>query len=159
VSGWRKDLLRCVVVLAVSSSLGLLTNAFARRPVPLLDSSGPGAWPERAPRVSVEQLQEELSAGRVLLIVDVRNDVPFRAGHPAGAVHVPASEFVRGYRELGLSRVLEAADGVVVMCDSAECPSGDRVARILSDLGHGNVRVLQGGWKAYEQSTLGKVGA
>jgi 3-mercaptopyruvate sulfurtransferase SseA len=43
-----------------------------------------------------------------------------------------------------------------VVCDSELCPAGDRVAKILESMNHKNVRVLQGGWDAYEKAGLEK---
>jgi rhodanese-related sulfurtransferase len=153
---WKKDFGRLAILLSASSVLGLAANAISPHPVPLLSSDGPGAWPDLAPRMTLSRLGSEIRSGRLFLLLDVRSEEAFRQGHAAGALHAPATAFLDAYRHLSLGTLLQAADGVVVLCESAECPSSDRVAHLLKGLGHQNVYVLEGGWKAYHGSNLEK---
>ncbi len=149
---WRRDILRAALIVAGSAALSLSVNALSARPVPLLAGDGPGALPERAPRVGVVELQALLSSGEFVVLLDVRGAEPFASGRPAGALNAPAAEFLQHYPALNLR--LKAAAQVVVLCESEECPSADRVAKLLAELGHGNVRVLDGGFKAYSAAGL-----
>jgi rhodanese-related sulfurtransferase len=151
---WKRDLGRVMVILAAASAIGLATNALALRPVPILDGKGPGAWPERERRMTVQELERGWRRGRALLLLDVRAEDAFEHGHPRHALHAPATDFARHYSRLGLSSVLKAAEGVVVMCGSDACPQADRVAKELRELGHPALWVLQGGWEAYQLSGL-----
>ncbi len=154
MTSWGVDVRRLAIVLAATSTLGFTANALSRHPVPLLAPSGPGAWLRIEPRIAVDELAAELQSGRLVLILDVRSKEEFGRGHATNSLHAPAKGFRQAYETLGLARILPAADRVVVLCDSAACPTADRVARILVESGHREVRVLQGGWTAYVQSGL-----
>jgi len=134
--------------------LALILNALSDKPVPLLDKNGPGAPPERAPRITIAALKDELAAHKVILLLDVRHVETFQAAHPAQAKNAPAEEFLEYYNTLNLAMLLRAAEEVVVLCDSEQCPSADRVAKMLHTFKHDNVRVLQDGWNAYQTSGL-----
>lgn len=151
---WKCELRRVLVIVAGASLIGLAGNALSGRPVPLLSADGPGAWPQRAARITIPELRDALAGHKAVLILDVRGDGPFRAGHPEAAVHAPYESFIDGYNRRGLAARLRAAEIVVVLCESDECPSADRAAKLLDDLGHAGARVLQGGWAAYRASGL-----
>ena len=147
-------MLRVLVIFAIASIFGLATNAFSDKPVPLLAADGPGAPPERAPRISIESLKTELASQKAILLIDVRREETFKSAHPAGAKNAPAEEFLVEYTRQNFSTLLRAAEQVVLLCDGEQCPSADRVAKMLRTFKHDNVRVLQDGWNAYEKSGL-----
>lgn len=157
---WRQHLLRTVIIVVVSILLGLLTNALNAHPINILSPNGPGAWPDRAVRITVTALKEALaaSAGKNgspgILLLDVRGATEFKAGHAPTAVHVPAAQFIENYGRLNLSTLLNRAEFTVIICESDECPTADRAARVLKDLKHNNVRVLQNGWMAYTKAGM-----
>ena len=151
---WRADLLRAVAIAAVAVVLGLVTNALNEKPVPVLAHDGPGAPPEKAPRISPEKLASALNAGRAVIILDVRNAEPFRGGHPAEALNLPYASFAEHYQQLNLSTRLRAAEQIVLLCESERCPSADRAAKLLAQLGHTGIVVLHGGWEAYRAAGL-----
>lgn len=149
---WRREFLRAAGILIVAAVLGLGINIFSRHPVPLLAADGPGALPERWQRIGVEQYKLAEADRKSLLIVDVREPAAFAAGHPAGSVNAPANSFIEHY--LKIAPYIQGADIVVLLCDSDQCPSADRVAKLLHDAGHDNVRVLYDGWKAWSAANL-----
>ena len=151
---WRGECLRSVAVVAVSAAVALGLNCLTAKPVPLLASDGPGSLPERALRINVEDLRTLLASGRAVLLLDVRRDEPFQAGHAVGALPAPADDFAAHYQNLNLSTRLLAAEDIILVCESDDCPSADRVAKFLKDLQHANVRVIYGGWQAYAQAGL-----
>jgi len=144
MSGWMRDLGRIGVILFGASVLGLLANALSAHPVSLR----PSGIAFRAPRISAAELKEAWAGGKALLLLDVRSDASFREGHASQAIHAPAPTFLDHYRRLGLANVLRAAQGVVVACEGGDCSAGDDVAKLLKELGHPEVRVLDGGWPA-----------
>lgn len=146
-----RDVRRLAILIAGSTAFALLTNALGAHPVPLL-GEGPGHAPRLATRMTVSDFRRETAAGKVWLLLDVRAEESFRQAHPEGALNAPAAKFLAHYRRLGLASILKAADGTVVLCESAECFSGDRVAAQLEGMGHRPVRVLHGGWKAWRES-------
>lgn len=161
---WRQEALRVLAVLAVSTALALLTNRFSQEPVPLLAPDGPGAPTERALRISIPALREALEADAVTVLVDVRAEEQFHAGHAAFALNLPyvshEREFRELYREKRFGSRLAGADDIVMICESADCTVGDRAAKslralLLSSAGRApRIRVLHGGWQAYKNSDL-----
>jgi rhodanese-related sulfurtransferase len=156
---WARECGRSAAIMALAAVLGLGTNFLSGKPVPLLAANGPGALPERAERVNIAALKELLNGPRVVLFVDVRRADPFKASHAVGSLNAPSDEFATYYQELDLSSKLQAAEDVVLICESDDCPSADRVAKFLKDLQHTNVRVLYGGWTVYAQAGLAAEGA
>lgn len=146
----RRDAGRAAGVLAVSTAIALLANALSARPVPLFAPDGPGAWPERAPRISAEELRAAEPQG--LVLVDVRPEEDFRARHPARAVSAPYGRFTERYPDL--APLFHSASRIVVLCEGDECPSADRVAKILQAVHPVEIRVLKGGWAAYRAAGL-----
>ncbi|MCY3022173.1 MAG: rhodanese-like domain-containing protein [Planctomycetota bacterium] len=153
-STWRAECLRALAVLAFAGALGLVVNRLIDKPVPLLSANGPGALPERATRISLPAFTTLLSSQKALLLLDVRTPAAFNREHAPGALNAPSDNFAAHYQELSLSAILQAAEEVVLLCESDDCPSADRVARFLRDLKHENVRVFEGGWGAYVKAGL-----
>jgi rhodanese-related sulfurtransferase len=91
------------------------------------------------PTVTVDELKEED------FLLDVREDDEWQAGHAAGALHIPMSEFVARYGEL-----TEAApqDGRV----NVICRSGGRSAQVTMYLAQQGVDAVNvdGGMQAWE---------
>ena len=151
---WSSTCIQALGILIASAILGLAVNALSDKPVPLFDKKGPGAPPERATRMSVSNLKEALDAKKAILLLDVRHPDKFQTAHPTGAKNAPAEEFLEYYSKLNLANLLRAAEEVIVLCDSEQCPSADRVAKTLRTFKHENVNVLQDGWNAYQSSGL-----
>ncbi|MFE0132888.1 rhodanese-like domain-containing protein [Streptomyces sp. NPDC059037] len=86
---------------------------------------------------------DDLASGDFLL--DVREDDEWQAGHAAGALHIPMSEFVARYGEL-----TEAApqDGRVHVI----CRSGARSAQVAMYLGQQGIDAVNvdGGMQVWE---------
>jgi 3-mercaptopyruvate sulfurtransferase SseA len=141
-----------LAILGVAFILGVGLNELNSRPIPLLAADGPGALPSRFERISIQQLRDAHASRQSVLLLDVRHEKTFKLNHPQNAQNSPAEKFINYYNTL--KPWIELADIVVVLCDSEHCPSADRVAFFLSEAGHLKVRVLQGGWKAYEASDL-----
>jgi 3-mercaptopyruvate sulfurtransferase SseA len=151
----RRDVFRLMCMLIGFSILGLATNALSQKPVPVFSSTGPGAWPDRSPRITAEELRSEWARGKAILLLDVRSTPAYLAGHSGRALHAPAPEFLDSYRRLGLQTILKAADEVAILCEGEDCSSGDRIHHVLRALGHSQeIRVLDGGWPAYRRAGL-----
>ena len=146
---WKTECRRALAAVALSAVLALGTNFLSADPVPLLAADGPGALPERAERISAAGFKELLASQKAVLLLDVRRDEAFSAGHAAGALHAPFDDFPARYERLNLDSRLLAADEVVLICESDDCLSADRVAKLLKELQYSNVRVFYGGWNAY----------
>jgi rhodanese-related sulfurtransferase len=153
----KADLLRLALLTGGASLLGLAVNAGRQSPIPLMAVDGPGALPARAERITVEEWRRAMDQGRPWLLLDVRRAEAFQAEHAPWALSVPATSFVEAYQRLNLGSALKAAERVVVLCESASCPAGDRAAKTLAELGHAETRVLQGGWESYVKAGLPRV--
>ncbi|MDZ4248900.1 MAG: metalloregulator ArsR/SmtB family transcription factor [Candidatus Nanopelagicales bacterium] len=98
-----------------------------------------------AEAVSIDELRRRASAGEILLI-DVRPELEFMAGHIAGAVSVPLAELSRQISELPRDRT------VVAYCRGPYCVMAASAVRELRRAGLSAVR-MDGGlpeWKAAE---------
>lgn len=150
----RRDALRIPCILAVTTVLGLLSNALAQRPLLLLGRGASEQLGPQAERISIDSLAAELRGKRSLILVDVRAASAWKQGHPAGALHLPLKRLHQDYTARGLASLLRAAELIVVICDSARCGYADRAAALLQQYGHTGVRVLEGGWKSYVDRNL-----
>jgi rhodanese-related sulfurtransferase len=145
---------RFLILLCCSAGLSLAINAVSPQGVALFAGPGNPSVILKAPRMSLDAFGALVKAGRSPALIDVRSDEAYSSGHPRGAFHAPASQFMDHYSRLGLGSVLKAAQGVVVLCDSDRCSSGDQVAEMLVALGHHPIFVLEGGWEKYRASDL-----
>jgi thiosulfate/3-mercaptopyruvate sulfurtransferase len=116
--------------------------------------------------VSPEQLAAELRSNSAILLLDLRPAEAFAAGHLPGAVHLdlfgislidtdpaPTRAFVWIIEHLLGSRGVTSDESVVVY----ETNSGMRAARafwFLEYFGHQKVRVLDGGYAAWQAAGL-----
>ena len=152
---WRRELLRAGLITVLSAAFALATNYLrdhtGNRTVPLF-TAGPGAWPDKADRITIARLKNIQDERKLVILLDVRSEELFKTAHPAGAVNTPAHDFMDYYAEI--APYLPMADKIVIICNSENCPLGDRVAHILTDIKCKNVFVLDGGWAAYQQAGL-----
>lgn len=118
-----------------------------------MTSSASSAQQPPAPRPSVSaRTAADLIAGGALLL-DVREDEEWNAGHAPDAVHVPLGTITAGQRPDG---VPDGAD-VVVVCRSGKrsAQAADRLAAAgVAGVAGGAVRNLDGGMQAWEQAGL-----
>src|SRR5215831_8079939 len=89
-----------------------------------------------------------LEDGREIAFLDVREVVPFGAGHPLLATNLPT-----GHIEGEIARLVPRLDTRVVVTDGGEGLSAV-AARRLADLGYDNVAVLAGGAPAWAAAGL-----
>lgn len=106
-----------------------------------------------ATRASVTTLSPERVAGRVrsaaVLLVDVREDVEWRAGHARGAIHVPLGQV--GAR-LGQIRSVARGRPVAFICHSGNRSA--QAAQVAVDGGLTRVLNVSGGTAAWQDAGL-----
>jgi rhodanese-related sulfurtransferase len=95
------------------------------------------------PKASPEQAWQLLDQGAIL--VDVREDAEWRAGHAPGARHIPLSRLPARSRELAPQRT------VITACRSGHRSAG--AAMILARQGR-DVTSLSGGMRAWARAGL-----
>jgi hydroxyacylglutathione hydrolase len=96
--------------------------------------------------ISGGALAARIAAGTAPVILDVRSDAEFRAGHIPGAIHVPHDQLEARLDELPA----DASEEIV-----AHCQSGRRASMaeaVLADAGYTEVRDLEGHWAAWQEA-------
>ena len=84
-----------------------------------------------------------------VIVIDSRQTLDFNAGHINGALSIPPSSSAE-YCQAAMSGVPKDKD-VIVYCQSESCPYAEIVTRRLMSLGWRNIRILSGGWVAWER--------
>ena len=89
-----------------------------------------------------------VSAGDAHLLIDVREDSEWAAGHAAGSLHLGKGIIERDIE----SKVPEKQTTLVLYCGGGfrSALAGDA----LRQMGYTNVISLDGGWRAYQSSGL-----
>jgi rhodanese-related sulfurtransferase len=102
----------------------------------------------RIRQVDIGQYREMVSAGDRHLLIDVREDGEWAAGHAAGAIHLGKGIIERDIE----SKVADKDAKLVLYCGGGyrSALAGDA----LSKMGYTNVISLDGGWRAYQASGL-----
>ena len=102
----------------------------------------------RIKEVNIDQLKQMREAGAKFLLVDVREDSEWSAGHAAGATHLG-----RGILERDIEAKVSQKDDKIILY----CGGGARsalAADTLQKMGYTNVYSLSGGMSAYKSAGL-----
>jgi len=102
----------------------------------------------RIREIDIEQYQRMVSSGDKHLLIDVREDGEWAAGHAAGSLHLGKGIIERDIE----SKVPDKATTLVLYCGG-----GFRSALVgdaLRKMGYTGVISLDGGWRAYQGSGL-----
>jgi len=98
------------------------------------------------PRIRPEALKALMDTGQVVTIVDAREAEDYFASPLTilGAIQVPPDQIARFYQQIPREQP------VVVFCEGPPESASTRVARFLVGHGYTDVRVLEGGFTAWE---------
>lgn len=102
----------------------------------------------RVREIDIEQYRVMAGAGEALLLIDVREDHEWAAGHAAGAVHLG-----KGIIERDIETSIPEKDARLVLY----CGGGYRsalAADALRAMGYTNAISLDGGWRAWQAAGL-----
>jgi len=102
----------------------------------------------RVREMNIDQYQHMVAAQQPHILVDVREDREWTAGHAVGAVHLS-----RGVIERDIEQQIPDKKTTMVLY----CGGGYRsalVADSLRKMGYENPISLDGGWRAYQSSGL-----
>ena len=102
----------------------------------------------RVREMNIEQYRQMASAGEPHVLVDVREESEWAAGHAKGAIHLGKGVIERDIE----SKVPQTNTKLVLYCGG-----GFRSAlagEALQKMGYSDVISLDGGWRAYQQSGL-----
>lgn len=100
--------------------------------------------------VTVDALRAEMDAGTAI-VLDARPAGFFEQSHIPGALNLNEDDWEGGLG--GFLEVWSPELEVVVYCDSRACQASEHVAeRIREELGIEHVRILEGGWEAWQKA-------
>jgi len=92
-----------------------------------------------AAHIAAAELAGQLGAGQDLVLLDIRTQAEYEAGHIAGAIWFP-----RGFLEFKIQDFVQDPEAVIVVYCLKGCRSSQAVLT-LNALGYSNVRDLEGG--------------
>jgi rhodanese-related sulfurtransferase len=101
-----------------------------------------------APRIELAELKK-LHAAKQVLLVDVRDDQSFAAGHIPGAINIPVGEDERAEH---YNRLKAEKRPVVTYCACPEDATSARAAATYMRYGVKDVRVLKNGYGGWLKS-------
>jgi len=102
----------------------------------------------RIQQINIDQYKHLREAGEKHLLVDVREDSEWAAGHAAGSIHLG-----KGIIERDIETAVPDKNTRMVLY----CGGGYRsalVADVLQKMGYTGVISLDGGWRAWQQAAL-----
>jgi rhodanese-related sulfurtransferase len=142
-----------VVVIAVGTGVGIMTNTFSHGG--LLSGSVQGSLIDGAyagqflPSVTTQRVAAMLKSGSVT-IVDARMVRDFDHGHIPGSVNIPP-ESPPGMRR-GLLASMPRGGPIIIYCQSLTCPFSEQLAGDLLSDGFTNLSLYRGGWEEWSAS-------
>jgi rhodanese-related sulfurtransferase len=102
----------------------------------------------RIKECTVADMKRRLDAGDKFLLVDVREESEFAAGHASGAVHMSKGVIERDVE----TKVPDTATPLVLYCGGGFRSA--LVADNLQKMGYTNVISMDGGWRGWTQAGL-----
>ncbi len=102
----------------------------------------------RVREISVDELRQTQASGDAFVLVDVREESEWAAGHAAGSVHLGKGVIERDIE----AAVPDTGAELVLYCGGGfrSALAGDA----LQKMGYSRVWSLAGGWRAYQESGL-----
>ena len=102
----------------------------------------------RVKQTDIEGYKKMVAAGARSVLVDVREDTEWTAGHASGAIHLGKGVIERDIE----TKIPDKATTVVLYCGGGFRSA--LAADTLQQMGYSNVISLDGGWRAYQESGL-----
>lgn len=99
-----------------------------------------------APSLSPRSVHDQQDAGRAPVVIDVRSQAEYSAGHIPGAVHIPFDEVAERINEV------DTSEGVVLYCMVG--PRARKGEAALLSAGQEKVFHLEGGFSAWQAAGL-----
>ena len=99
-----------------------------------------------SPAISGEALTRQITADTAPVVLDVRSDSEYAAGHVPGAIHIPFQSLGSRHEELSIDKDRT----IVVYC--AHGPRAAWAGRVLRKAGYTDVVYLEGHFTAWEKA-------
>lgn len=96
--------------------------------------------------IAVAVMERLLEDGSTVTLIDARSREEFAQGHVPGAINVPIADLT----DFARNRLTPSRGPIVTMCGSSG--RGEQAAGVLTAHGVPNVRILQGGLKAWREA-------
>lgn len=138
------------VMLSGGLVIGLVVNALASDPLPLLANRGQFQLKIEADRAAdSSEIMQLYESG--VLFVDARSQSAYRKGHIPGAILLDYHVFEQDDPDLIDKLELPKDVTIVVYCDGSDCQASHIVADHLLDAGYREdlVKVFSGGWEEW----------
>ena len=100
--------------------------------------------------VSVRETLARLAANTSAMLIDIREDIEWAAGHAAGAEHLGKGIIERDIE----ARVPDKATELILYCGGGY--RSVLAADALQRMGYTQVSSMAGGWRAWQAETAGK---
>jgi rhodanese-related sulfurtransferase len=101
-------------------------------------------------QLTLEQLQSRLAANPAVTLLEALPARYYQDGHLPQALHMPHDQA----RQLAPLLVPDLSTEVVIYCASETCQNSHIAARILDQIGYGNVSIFAGGKQAWVEAGL-----
>jgi rhodanese-related sulfurtransferase len=115
-------------------------------PAPASGSGSCEAGLAEVPRIALEEAAA-LCGNCNVAFVDARGGATFAQAHIAGAIHLPPQS--HPHAESVIADLREKPT-VIVYGDNTQCDQAESVAQRLIQNGYADVRILEGGWPAWD---------
>jgi rhodanese-related sulfurtransferase len=143
----RRTILRVVIIVLASVSLGMLANTVSPKRIPFITPPKPKiAEKDILPLDEAHKLWESGEA----MFLDARAPADYAAGHIANALSLPVEEFEARYPQI--APMLSPDSKIVVYCDGTDCELSHRLAERLRQLQYKNIRILMNGWTSWHNA-------
>lgn len=149
----KKTWIQYLVILALSTVLGLGFNYFFGKSLPVF-----GAYKPEPPKIEEDLTQyydemdvetlKSLLESKMVILLDARKADLYRAGHIPGAVSLPIWDFKAKYVEK--EGIFEEGKTIVIYCIGIHCTDSGLLAKELHKKGHQEIFVYKGGIEEWE---------
>ena len=152
----KKALWQAPLLVLLALAIGMGVNQWRSDRLALVGE--PAAIASLGPGNGVDEPAIDLAEARRLfdleeaLFLDARPASQYAEGHIRGALNLSwpqaETEFIH------VADRLDAARVIITYCDGETCTLSHNLARFLTDMGFGNVRVFVNGWTLWRQAGL-----
>ncbi|MFK7898892.1 MAG: rhodanese-like domain-containing protein [Myxococcota bacterium] len=139
--------LLCLLLAVATSLFGCADRQEGATGNPTADAGASTSTQPAIPSIEPQELAQRLAAGSTApLVLDVRTQAEFDAGHIPGALHIPHDELAGRLNEV------DSSNGIAVHCMVG--PRARKAEATLASAGVPNIMHLEGGYRAWAKAGL-----